>query len=220
MKKAYRQLKQYGETVFVEKKSEFISYAMPVFNEAEALEFLNKIRKKHYDANHNCYAYIIGESSEIQRSSDDGEPSGTAGLPILEVLRKEGLTNTIIIVTRYFGGIMLGSGGLIRAYSEGASNAVKACGALVVKPFSTYLIHVEYSYISKLQYELPKRSYIIHSIDYLDTAAFKVLAGADEGASLEQQVMDWTNGNVLVEFLGIEMHCMDEETNQIILPSS
>jgi len=99
-------LKSYADTYFIEKKSKFISYSKPVYSEEEALQFISSIRKKHYDASHNCYSYILGESMNIQRSSDDGEPSGTAGIPILVVLKKEEIANSIVVVTRYFGGIM------------------------------------------------------------------------------------------------------------------
>ena len=175
MEKTYKMLKQYGEASFIERKSRFISYAMPVTTEEEAIEFLNSIRKKHYDATHNCYAYILGENAEIQRSSDDGEPSGTAGIPILEIIRKEGLTNTIVVVTRYFGGILLGAGGLIRSYAEGAKLALSAAGIIEVKAFSFFAIHIDYSYLGKIQHEALKKQYIIQNIDYTDLVKITLL---------------------------------------------
>ena len=209
---SYRMLKGYADTCFVEKKSRFITYAQPVYSEEDALQFLGSIRKKHYDATHNCYAYILGESMTIQRSSDDGEPSGTAGVPILEVLKKENLTNSIIVVTRYFGGIMLGAGGLIRAYTEGASNGVKVAGTVRVQPFAAYHLKMNYSYLSKLQYEMPKKNYIIESIEYLENVTMKVLIASEFEDAFIKDIAQWTNGGILAESLGEQMLKVDEET--------
>mgnify|MGYP000532589685 CR=1 FL=1 len=114
----YRTIYQGGEDEIVEKKSRFIATVIPVENEEEALEFIEKTKKKYWDARHNCSAFVIGEHNEIQRSSDDGEPAGTAGHPMLDVLLGEGIHNTAVVVTRYFGGTLLGTGGLVRAYSK------------------------------------------------------------------------------------------------------
>ena len=213
---SYRMLKGYADTCFVEKKSRFISYAQPVYSEEEALQFLTGIRKKHYDATHNCYAYILGESMNIQRSSDDGEPSGTAGVPILEVLKKEELTNSIVIVTRYFGGIMLGAGGLIRAYTQGAVNGIKAAGTVRVQPFAVYELKMDYSLLSKLQYEISKKDYIINSIEYLENVTMRVLAAAELKDAFEKDIAQWTNGGILTESLGEQMLKVDEESGMII----
>ncbi|MGE5629505.1 MAG: YigZ family protein [Caulobacteraceae bacterium] len=219
MGKSYRMLKAYADTYFIEKKSKFISYAQPVYTEDEALSFLSSIRKKHYDATHNCYAYVLGESMNIQRSSDDGEPSGTAGVPILEVMKKEGITNSIIIVTRYFGGIMLGAGGLIRAYTEGAANGVKAAGTVKVQPFSVYDITIDYSFLSKLQYEIQKSNYIIEAADYLEVVKLRLLTEAAQGDSLTADLAQWTNGSAIVSYAGDEMLKIDEATNEIVKPT-
>ena len=124
----YRTVGKSGEAELVIEKSQFISYAAPAATEEEALEFIQAIKKKHRDATHNVPAYVIGENNDIQRFSDDGEPSGTAGVPMLEVLKKEDLRDTVLVVTRYFGGIKLGTGGLVRAYTKAAKLALEAAG--------------------------------------------------------------------------------------------
>lgn len=212
----YRMLKDYAETSFVEKKSRFISYVQPVYSEEEAMQFLNSIRKKHYDASHNCYAFILGDSMNIQRSSDDGEPSGTAGVPILEVLKKEQLTNSIIIVTRYFGGIMLGAGGLIRAYTEGAAGGIKAAGCVSVRPFAVHRLKMDYAFLSKLQYELPKKDYIIDNIDYLEDVTMRVLTEAAKGDEFIEDIAQWTNGIVKADSLGEQLLKVDESSGLIL----
>ena len=212
----YRMLKGYADASFVEKKSRFISYVQPVYSEEEAMQFLNVIRKKHYDATHNCYAFILGDSMNIQRSSDDGEPSGTAGVPILEVLKKEQLTNSIIIVTRYFGGIMLGAGGLIRAYTEGAACGIKAAGFVKVQPFAVYRLKMDYSFLSKLQYELPKKDYMIDNIAYLEDVTMRVLTEAAKGDEFIENIALWTNGIVKADFLGEQLLKVDESSGLII----
>jgi uncharacterized YigZ family protein len=216
MKKAIRMAKQYSESIFIEKKSKFISYIMPTYTEQEAIDFINSIKKKHYDASHNCSAFIIGETSNIQRSSDDGEPSGTAGIPILEVLRKEGLTNTTVVVTRYFGGIMLGAGGLIRAYTQGCADAVKAAGIMKLQPYSIYHITIDYHMLNKIQHEIDKKEYMIADTQYLDVVDLKILVEPEQGELFQEEVIQWTNAKALVEYKGIETLKVDELTNKII----
>jgi uncharacterized YigZ family protein len=216
MKNGYRMLKSYADTYFIEKKSKFISYVQPIYSEEEALQFLGGIRKKHYDASHNCYAYILGESMNIQRSSDDGEPSGTAGVPILEVMKKEEITNSILIVTRYFGGIMLGAGGLIRAYTEGAARGIKTSGTVRVQPFAVHQLKMDYSFLSKLQYEIPKKDYIIDNIEYLENVTMRVLTTVDLGNVFIEDIAQWTNGVIEVESLGEQMLKIDEANDTIL----
>ncbi len=215
MSKSYKMVKAYGEASFIEKKSRFIGYTSPVYSEEEAVQFINSIKKKHYDAAHNCSAFVIGANSEVQRSSDDGEPSGTAGVPILEVIRKGGLTNTAVVVTRYFGGIMLGAGGLIRAYTEGAAIGIKAAGIIRVQPFSLYSINIDYSLLSKLQYELPRKSFIISEVEYLDRVTMKVLSLPEAALDLEESVVQWTSGSAVLELLDTRLLKLDED-NKII----
>ena len=214
MEKSYKMLKEYGEASFIERKSRFISYSMPVTNEEEAMQFLSSIRKKHYDASHNCYAYILGENATIQRSSDDGEPSGTAGMPILEILRKEGLTNAIVVVTRYFGGILLGAGGLIRAYAEGAKLAISAAGIIEVKAFSIFAVQIDYSQLGKIQHEAVSREYLILDICYTDMVAINILVPPEYKDALIEDINNWTNGNAVIEHLKDDMLKVDLQTGR------
>ena len=216
MSKIIRMAKNQAESVFIEKKSRFISYIAPVYTEQEAVEFINSIKKKHYNATHNCSAFSLGENSEIQRSSDDGEPSGTAGIPILEVLRKEGLSNTVIVVTRYFGGIMLGAGGLVRAYTQGAADAIKAAGIMRLQPYSIYHTTVDYSLLNKIQHEISKKDYILADIEYLDTVTLKILVVPQAAEELVEDLTQWTNANILIEHIGIETLKIDDATDKII----
>lgn len=145
---AYTTIKQAAEAEFTEKRSRFISRISPVETEEEAAAFLSRIKSENWDANHNCYSYII--RGNIQKFSDDGEPQGTAGMPILDVLRKEGVTDAIIVVTRYFGGILLGAGGLVRAYSHAAKLALDAAGKREVLPCTVFLIEMPYTLYDKV----------------------------------------------------------------------
>lgn len=216
MEKAVRMAKQYAESFFVEKKSKFISYIIPAYSEQEAVDFIHSIKKKHYDASHNCSAFIIGETANIQRSSDDGEPSGTAGIPILEVLRKEGLTNTAVVVTRYFGGTMLGGGGLIRAYTKGCVDAVNVAGIMRLQPYSVYDITIDYNMLSKIQHETGKKEYLIADTQYSDIITLKMLVEPENGEAFQEDIIQWTNANALIKYNGIETLKIDELTKKII----
>jgi uncharacterized YigZ family protein len=209
-------VKQLAESIFIEKKSKFISYITPAYTEQEAVDFINSIKKKHYDASHNCSAFIIGEDGNTQRSSDDGEPAGTAGLPILEVLRKESLTNTVVVVTRYFGGIMLGAGGLIRAYTKGCADAVNAAGVMRLQPYEIYEVTIDYTMLSKLQHETVKKGYLIANIEYLDIVTLKMLIEPEIGEAFQEDIIEWTNANALIEYKGIETLKVDDLTGKII----
>ena len=216
MKMAIRMAKQFSESIFIEKKSKFISYIAPAYTEQEAVDFINSIKKKHYDASHNCSAFIIGEEGNIQRSSDDGEPSGTAGIPILEVLRKESLTNTAVVVTRYFGGIMLGAGGLIRAYTKGCADAVNAAGIMRLQPYDLYEVTIDYNMLSKIQHEIGKKEYLIGDTQYLDIVTLKMLVEPENSGAFQEDIIQWTNANALIEYKGIETLKVDELTKKII----
>ncbi len=216
MKKVLRMVKENAETFFIERKSKFISYISPAYTEQEAVDFISSIKKKHYNATHNCSAFIIGDTANIQRSSDDGEPSGTAGMPMLEVLRKEELTNTVVVITRYFGGILLGAGGLIRAYTQGVSDAVKVAGIVKLQTYDIFKATIDYHLLSKLQYEIDKKDYIIADTQYLDTVTLKILAETQLSETLQQELIKWTNGSVLIKHLGTEVLKVDEISGKII----
>lgn len=152
----------------VEKKSRFIGYAAPAPTEAAAQAFLQEIRTRHRDATHNCYAYQVGEFNQYQRSSDDGEPSGTAGRPILEVIKGSGLANVIVVVTRYFGGTLLGTGGLVRAYSAAAAAALAAAQPVRLIAAAEYSLTVEYQHWQRLQAWLAAKDCPVQDVRFTD----------------------------------------------------
>ena len=154
------------------KKSRFLSFIKRTVSEAEAKAFIAEIKKEHKAATHNCSAYIVGQSALIQKADDDGEPQGTAGVPILEVLKKEELYNVTVVVTRYFGGIKLGSGGLIRAYSQGASAAVNSAGKVIEIPVVPLTVTLDYTFTSKFEHFLEGTDVTIASTDYTDKVTY------------------------------------------------
>ena len=163
---AYITIREYGEDSFIEKKSEFIGYAKRVENEEEAKAFVAEIKSKHKQARHNCWAYIIGENMGIQRYSDDGEPQGTAGIPILEVMKKADITDCAVVVTRYFGGILLGTGGLVKAYTQATLEAL-GNAVIVEKDFGQEVkFAVNYADFEKLKYYLKQSNIGIISSEY------------------------------------------------------
>lgn len=165
MGKEYKTIIESGTGEYVEKKSRFIGYVRHVESEEEADSFITEIKKKHYDARHNCYAYSVGEEDVIQRFSDDGEPSGTAGKPILEVITGNGLNNVCIVVTRYFGGTLLGTGGLVRSYTEACKECIAATGIVTKKCVIPLVITTNYNDLGKIQYILGQ-----NGIDISDSA--------------------------------------------------
>ena len=150
----YKTLRNAASDEFIIHKSRFIGYASPAQTEEEALAFLQSIRLKHKDATHNCYAYVIGRNAGVMRYSDDGEPGGTAGLPMMEVLKAQGVVNCCVVVTRYFGGVLLGAGGLVRAYTQGCAVALKAAQVVVMEPSRRYLCEVSYPLWDRVQHTL------------------------------------------------------------------
>jgi len=186
-----------GEGELVEKKSRFIATVRLVKSEEEALEFIERMRKKYWDARHNCYAYILGENQNCIRSSDDGEPQGTAGHPMLDVLMGEQLYNVAVVVTRYFGGVLLGTGGLVRAYSgavrEGLANSIlieKKKGVLVE-------IGTDYTGVGKLQYLTASEKITVLDTAYTDTVQMRVLLEPERLSWFKGAVMDATGGKAI-----------------------
>lgn len=161
-------LKEANESIVIE-KSRFIGYVKPIESEEEALAFIEKIKKKHWDATHNVPVYVIGEKYEIQRYSDDGEPSGTAGIPVLEMLKKEKYTNLCIVMTRYFGGVKLGTGGLVRAYTQTGKLALEAGQPITKALYAHLIVNVDYHYHGKLLNFIERHPEIVHDqTDYTD----------------------------------------------------
>ncbi|CAN7177188.1 YigZ family protein [Rossellomorea sp. LjRoot5] len=190
----YNTVKGYGENEINIERSRFITYVNRVETEEEAQEFIAMIKKKHHDANHNCSAYMIGEQNMIQKANDDGEPSGTAGVPMLEVLKKRDLKDTVVVVTRYFGGIKLGAGGLIRAYGRAVSEGLNATGIVERRLMRIMKTKIDYTWLGKVENEVRSSHYQLKDIHYLEAVEVEVYV---EDASKDQFV-DWmtelTNG--------------------------
>ncbi|WP_028545932.1 YigZ family protein [Paenibacillus taiwanensis] len=198
MLERYKTVRQFGSKEIVIKKSRFIGYAKPVKTEAEALEFIEEIKKKHWNATHNCSAYMIGERDEIQKASDDGEPSGTAGKPILEVMKNQGLKDVAIVVTRYFGGIMLGAGGLIRAYTDGAVAAIEGAEAIVNVLHQQVFVEVDYTWLGKLENELRNRDTRMGDTTFTDKVTLVCLPVASQSESFMAWMTDLTQGQAAI----------------------
>ena len=195
--KTYKTLLKPASDAFVVNKSRFIGYAATCETEEEALAFLSEIRKKHKDATHNCYAYLIGANMGVMRYSDDGEPGGTAGMPIMEVLKNRGVTNCCCVVTRYFGGILLGAGGLVRAYTQGAAIAVNAAGVGEMHPTARYLMNVEYPMLNRLDYAMKSMPVVVEDKLFgADITYTLVVKCADENAFVSS-VTNLTDGAVI-----------------------
>ncbi len=194
METCYKALYRGGEAELVEKKSRFIATTFPVNSEEEAISFLEAVRKKYWDATHNCSAYVIGRNQELQRCSDDGEPNGTAGRPMLEVLLGEGIHNMAVVVTRYFGGTLLGTGGLVRAYS-GAVKAGLRNSVLVEKRLGIRLqVDTDYSGIGKIQYIAGKDGVLILHSEYSDMVRVELLIPLGEERAIQKKINEATNG--------------------------
>ncbi|MGF7049823.1 putative YigZ family protein [Paenibacillus sp. DS2015] len=198
MIESYNTVRQAGAKEIVIKKSRFIGHVMPVENEMEAIAFIEDIKKKHWNATHNCSAYMIGERDEIQKQSDDGEPSGTAGKPILEVIRNQGLKNVAIVVTRYFGGIMLGAGGLIRAYTDGAVAASEAGERIKRVLHQQVLVEVDYTWLGKVENELRNHEIRVGETFFTDKVTIVCLPRNSEAEAFKAWIVDMTQGQSLI----------------------
>jgi uncharacterized YigZ family protein len=191
---SYLTVKGYGEHEIVIDKSRFIAHINRAETEEEALEFIQTIKKKHWNATHNCSAYLIGEHDLIQKANDDGEPNGTAGVPILEVLKKRKLKDTVVVITRYFGGIKLGAGGLIRAYGKSTSEGLNATGIVERKLMQVVHVKVDYTWLGKLENELRASMYEIKEIHYLDAVEFEVFVEEAQVEKFTEWMVEMTNG--------------------------
>ena len=196
MLERYRTIHDNGEALVVEKKSKFIATVYKVETPEEADAYMAQLRKKYYDATHNCFAYQIGEKNEYQKSSDDGEPQGTAGKPILDVLKGEEIKNTLICVTRYFGGTLLGTGGLVRAYGKAAKEGLIAAGIVEKRRIKLYDLQMPYTLVGKVQYLLGEKHYVIRESIYLEDVTFRVEVLVSEGESFTKWIQEQTNAGV------------------------
>ncbi|MEN8701725.1 YigZ family protein [Bacillus infantis] len=194
MLNSYYTVKEYGEHEIIIQKSRFIAHVTRAETEEEAQEFIAAIKKKHHSATHNCSAYLIGENDQIQKANDDGEPSGTAGVPILEVLKKKNLKDTAVVITRYFGGIKLGAGGLIRAYGKSTSEGISSTGIVERKLMKVMHTKVDYTWLGKLENELRSSIYSIKDIHYLDTVEIQTYVEEDASEKFTQWMTELTNG--------------------------
>ncbi len=196
MLKPYNTLMKRSMDEFVVNKSRFIGHGSPAQTEDEALCFLKEMRSAYKDASHNCYAYIIGANMGVMRYSDDGEPGGTAGLPIIEVLKARQITNCCVVVTRYFGGVLLGAGGLTRAYAQGAATAVNACGVGVVHPTARYIAEVAYPMLSRVEYMLLSQPVIIEDKSFSDVIVMTILVKCQDEDAFVSALVEKTDGGV------------------------
>ena len=194
--KAYRTLGQRASAEFVEKKSRFIGHACPVETEEEALAFLESIRRDHRDATPNCYAYTGGQNTGIMRYSDDGEPGGTAGLPMMDVLKKRDVRNCCVVVTRYFGGVLLGAGGLVRAYTHGTAIALDAARVVVMEPSRHLLCEVAYPMWDRVQHWLKDQPVQVLSTEFTTAVTFTLAVRERDEAEVEAGLIRLTDSRV------------------------
>jgi len=195
----YYTVKGYGEHEIVIEKSRFICYINRAETEEEAVAFIQQIKKKHWDATHNCSAYLIGEHDQIQKANDDGEPSGTAGVPMLEVLKKKGVKDTVAVVTRYFGGIKLGAGGLVRAYGRAVTEGLNAAGIVERRLMRIMHVTIDYTWLGKVENELRSSVYTIKNTHYTDRVTFDVLVPEDTQLLFSEWVTELTNGRADIQ---------------------
>ena len=205
---SYKTVKQRSEEVFIEKRSKFIGYCFPVTKEEEALGILNELRARHWDATHNVYAYVLRENG-VMRYSDDGEPQGTAGMPVLDVLRKSNITDVLVVVTRYFGGILLGGGGLVRAYSHSAAIAVKAAKIIEMKECVLNVLRVDYSRYTKAETMIIESGGVIDNTEFDDAVNIEFHIEPENFPKLKKNIADLTGGKaqfteIGADFYGIE----------------
>ncbi|WP_276354905.1 YigZ family protein [Cohnella caldifontis] len=210
MLERYATVRDYGSAEIVIKKSRFIGHARPVSSEEEAVQFIEQLKKKYWDATHNCSAYVVGERDQCQKALDDGEPSGTAGKPILEVIKNRGLKNVAVVVTRYFGGIMLGAGGLVRAYTDGAVVGIDAADPIVKVLHREIAVDIDYTWYGKLENALRDRGIRTGEVSFTDRVRVLCLPEAGEAERFRDWLVDFTQGQALIE-TGEERYFVDGE---------
>lgn len=199
----YKTVEKEASDFFIEKKSKFIGYAKPVKTQEDALEFISKIKSKHWDATHNVYAYVLRENN-IQRYSDDGEPSGTAGVPVLDVMLKESLVDVCVVATRYFGGTLLGAGGLVRAYSHTSKIALEAAEIITMAQCSVMSAEVDYSFYDRFNILLSDFSAVILNTSFSDKVCVEFSVKENIVDLLNAKLIDVSNGKYISKFLRSE----------------
>ncbi|WP_416828393.1 YigZ family protein [Ectobacillus polymachus] len=207
----YRTVKEYKEHEIIIQKSRFICYIDRATTEEEALMFIQTIKKKNWNATHNCSAYLIGEQDQIQKAHDDGEPSGTAGVPMLEVLKKKNLKDTVVVVTRYFGGIKLGGGGLIRAYGKSVSEGIDAAGIVNCTLMRIMHTRIDYTLLGKVENELRKSPYKLKAIQYIEDVMVETYVEEEQKQAFQNWMTELTNGRASIA--EGDMLYLEEDTN-------
>ena len=189
-----------GESEYVEKRSRFLGHVRPVESEEEARAFIAEMKKKYYDARHNCWCYLLKDGPE--RYSDDGEPQGTAGIPMLEVFRREGVTNLVCVVTRYFGGVLLGTGGLFRAYTKSAKDALDAAGRSVVRRWIALEIPCSYAALERCKLELSAHNGAVEALDYGSGVTIRALLPEENAEAFRLRLVDLSGGGIEARVTG------------------
>ena len=207
MSAGWTTVKEAAVASFIERKSEFIGSITPVKTEEEAIAFVSGVKKQYADAKHNVYAYLLRENN-VTRFSDDGEPHGTAGLPVLDVLRKEGVTDVAVVVTRYFGGILLGTGGVVRAYSQAAKMALDAAGKSTMEKLLVFSLRVNYSDLQKIEPILENYTMIRLDTAYADDVRLSAAMREGEYPALEKALTERTNGRAILKLEGEQFACL------------
>ncbi|MDN4492185.1 YigZ family protein [Ureibacillus aquaedulcis] len=210
MRNDYKTVKGLGEKEIVISKSRFIAYVNRAETEEEAIEFIESIKKLHSSATHNCSCYMVGEHDQIQKANDDGEPSGTAGVPMLEVLKKQGLKDTVVVVTRYFGGIKLGGGGLIRAYGKATTEGIDAAQVVERKLHHVMKISIDYTWLGKVENEIRNSDYTLNGIQYAENVEVIVDVLKDDVERFTNWVTELTNGQSTVT-------CIDKKFAEFVI---
>ncbi|MDN7241523.1 YigZ family protein [Planococcus sp. N028] len=204
MRENYKTVGEFADAEIVIQKSRFIGHAARAETEKEALDFIASIKSIHRSATHNCSAYLIGEHDSVQKANDDGEPSGTAGIPILEVLKKQGLKDVVVVITRYYGGIKLGGGGLIRAYGKATTAALDAAGIVERKLHHLMKISVDYTWLGKVENEVRQSEYLLKEIQYTEGVDLYVHVPAENEENFIEWMKEITNGQG-------EISCFEKE---------
>lgn len=195
-KDVYKTVKEQSQTLLIEKKSKFISNVKPVDNEEDAIAFLNAMRSQYSDATHNVYAYVIDENN-IFRYSDDGEPSGTAGMPVLDAIRKSGIVDVIVVITRYFGGTLLGTGGLVHAYGASAKQGLTESKIVTRKLCDIISVKVDYTLLGKVQHEIMQYGYMLEDTIYEDEVTFIISCPVDMTEKAWADIENMTNARAV-----------------------
>ena len=211
----YRVVYEGGEGEIVEKKSRFIATVRPIETEEEAVAFINEMKKKYWDARHNCSAFVIGSRQEITRCSDDGEPAQTAGRPMLDVLLREGITNVAVVVTRYFGGVLLGTGGLVRAYQSATQAGLAASKIIEKRQGKKLIIHTDYNGLGKLQYLFGQQKTAILDTEYAADVVLTILVPLEQKDFLYKEITEQTNGPAQMEWGEDAVYALIDKTVQI-----